>query len=142
MVVVIMHSSGGQIIIIIIIILFSFVDKQGTGSSPVCYSSVPSRFNMDECHLETKQSKGQKNKPRNSLMFCLSLSITSPLFFLYLSFQTDQTWASDYQRHQNKRTEDVYILFFLEKTLVIVSRIIVSQNLSNIEKINETIYLE
>ena len=77
--------------------------KLGTGSSPVCNSPVLSRFNMDECHMETKQSKGQKNKPRNSLLFRLSLSITSPLFSLYLSFETDQTWASDYQRHQNKK---------------------------------------
>ena len=103
MVVVIMHSSGGQIIIIIII-LFSFVDKQGTGSSPVCYSSVPSRFNMDECHLETKQSKGQK----------ISHGILFPslhLFSLFISlFQMDQTWASKYQRHQNKRTKDVSVV--------------------------------
>ena len=32
----------------------------GTASSPVCYLPVLSRFNKDEWHVETKQSKGQK----------------------------------------------------------------------------------
>ena len=80
-----------------------------TGSYPVCYSPVPSCFNMDECHVETKQSKGQKIS-HGILSLVSSLSITSPLFPLYLSFQTDQTRASKYQRHQNKRTKDVSVV--------------------------------
>ena len=50
----------------------------GMGSSPISYSPVLSRFNMDECHVETKQSKGQKISHK-----ILSLSITSPLFSLF-----------------------------------------------------------
>ena len=33
---------------------------KGTGSSPLCYLPFLSRFNKDEWHVETKQSKGQK----------------------------------------------------------------------------------
>ena len=42
------------------------------GFSPVCYSPVVSCFNMDECHVETKQSKGQKTNYK-------ILSLPSPL---------------------------------------------------------------
>ena len=54
-----------------------------------------------------KQNNPQrpKNKPWNSLPCFTSLSITSHLFSLYLSFQTDQTRALDYQRHQNKKNK-------------------------------------
>ena len=58
--------------------------NHGTGSSPVCYYPVPSHFNMDECHVEAKKSKGQKIS-HEILSLISPFSPSLHLFSLFIS---------------------------------------------------------
>ena len=76
------------------------------GFSPVCYSPVVSCFNMDECHVETKQSKGQKTNYK-ILSLLSPLSCYFHLFSLSLSLCSFSSFSEqtkpEHHKHQNKR---------------------------------------
>ena len=76
------------------------------GFSPVCYSPVVSCFNMDECHVETKQSKGQKTNYK-ILSLPSPLSCYFHLFSLSLSLCSFSSFSEEtkpeHHKHQNKR---------------------------------------
>ena len=76
------------------------------GFSPVCYSPVVSCFNMYECHVETKQSKGQK-KNYKILSLLSPLSCYFHLFSLSLSLCSFSSFSEEtkpeHHKHQNKR---------------------------------------
>ena len=84
---------------------------EGVGSSPACYSSVLSHFNMDECRGNETILTPKKEATKFSLYFlhCLRHFTSFLWLSLYLSKQTKPEHQT-IRGHQNKKEQRIWVL--------------------------------